>query len=287
MEHSCADSFSHDAREEIAHRNFAPCCGRALLASLAASARVYKSHGLAVRLKSASAARLAISLLKKNNLSFSWKKLNSSYIISFSEPLPEYSLADYAQCCRRAWLAGCFLCSGSVSSPKRGYHMEWAQDKEVADKLSEILTEEGLAPLVSLRRGAYVVILKRADDICSALSVMGATQARLAFEEMRALKETRGDIKRRVNAETANLERSSEASARQLALVRRLAEKSSLSDLPGVLGDLARCRLENPDMSFRELGELMSPPLSRPAVGRKFSQLEKFAAKAGIVIPRR
>ena len=106
MEHSCADSFSHDAREEISHRNFAPCCGRALLASLKESARFYKSHGLAVRLKSASAARLAISLLKIEAQSFSWKKLNSSYIISFSEPWPDSGAANYGQCCRRAWLAG-------------------------------------------------------------------------------------------------------------------------------------------------------------------------------------
>ncbi|MCR5661098.1 MAG: DNA-binding protein WhiA [bacterium] len=279
-----ADSFSHGAREEIAHKDFAPCCGRALLAALMALARNYKSHGFAIRLNSASAARLAISLLKREKLGFAWKKLSSSYIISFLDK-PSFEAKKMGRCCRRAFVAGCFLCCGSVSSPRRGYHMEWAADDKVSVEISEILAGEGLSALVSLRRGAHVVILKRADDICSALSFMGATQARLAFEEARALKETKGDIKRRVNAETANLGRASEASARQLALVRRLAQISSLSDLPGALGDLARCRLENPDMSFRELGELMSPPISRQAVGRKFSQMEKFAEKAGIVIP--
>jgi hypothetical protein len=124
-----------------------------------------------------------------------------------------------------------------------------------------------------VRRGLFVVSLKRAEDVAQALSIVGATRARLRFEEVRALKETRNQLRRKVNAEAANLERVTRAAVRQL------------EGLPRGLAEVARLRLRHQDLSLREIGERLNPPLTRATVGRKLAVLERMAAALGDPLP--
>lgn len=290
------ETFSREAREEVAHRPPSrSCCRRTFLAALVAGEGRPAAEGLELRTRSAAVARLALQLLKEAGQDATWahstvRALGRSklYVIHLREPRPEVLEAGdrVRRCCRRAWLAGWFASSGSVSPPRSGYHLEWTTHTEAhAASVERALRAEELAPHRMLRRGLHVVSLKRADDVAQVLTLVGATNALLQFEEVRALKETRNDLRRRVNAETANLERTSRAAARQIAFLRLLEARGRLEGLPPSLAEVARLRLRHQELSLREIGERLTPPLTRASVGRKLTQLERMAATLGDPLP--
>lgn len=291
------DTFSRQAREEVVHRPPPrACCRRALLgALLAGEGRALPAGGLELRSRSAALARLALPLLKEAGVPTTWEKRtvralghSNLYVLRISDPLPGWQDPPElkSRCCRRTWLAGFFAASGSVSPPRAGYHMEWTtHSAALADALERFLGAEGLGPHRMVRRGLHVVSLKRGEDVALGLSLVGATGARLQFEEVRALKETRNQLRRRVNAETANLERTTRAAVRQLACLRLLEMHGRLEGLPAGLAEVARLRLHHQELSLRELGERLNPPLTRATVGRRLARLEDLAAALGDPLP--
>lgn len=294
------ESFSHGVREELARIRLKTRCRPWMLAAILEDAKVFAAYGgKALRFSQASAARLTIKLLKEAEASFTWERVQktagSLYVIklpaelALSQDFSGISLADnpnwsaLPRCCRRAWLGGLFLVAGSVSAPERGYHLEWTFQSEVtALALQCCLRLEDMQPYVLKRRGAFVVSLKRAQDVASALSLIGATSARLQFEETRAMKETTNNLHRRVNAETANLSRSVQAAVRQIGKLRYLAAEGILGRLPGELRQLAELRMANAEASLRELGEMAEPPLTRGTVARRLTKLEKMVDSLGV-----
>ena len=294
---AAGETFSRQAREEVVHRPpQRACCRKALLAALlAGEGRRLESGALELRSRSAALARLALLLLKEARVGTSWERTtvralgrSNLYVLRIPQPPEDWqALPDLSpRCCRRAWLAGWFASSGSVCPAQRGYHMEWtSRPGPHADALESCLRAEGLAAHRMLRRTLEVVSLKRAEDVAQALSMVGATGARLRFEEVRALKETRNHLRRQVNAETANLERITRAAVRQLGSLRLLESRGRLEGLPRGLAEVARLRLRHQDLSLRELGERLNPPLTRATVGRKLAQLEQMAAALGDPLP--
>jgi DNA-binding transcriptional regulator WhiA len=266
-----------------------------LAAILAGEGRSTESGDLELRSRSAALARLALLLLKEAQVGSSWRcttvrALGRSNLYAILIPAPPAdwdSLPDLkARCCRRSWLAGWFAASGSVCPAQLGYHMEWtARSQKHAEALEECLRVEGLGSQRLVRRGLQVVSLRRAEEVAQALSMVGATAARLRFEEVRALKETRNHLRRQVNAETANLERTTRAALRQLACLRLLESRGRLEGLPVGLAEVARLRLRHQDLSLREIGERLNPPLTRATVGRKLAHLERMAAALGDPMP--
>mgnify|MGYP002515486228 CR=1 FL=1 len=185
-------------------------------------------------------------------------------------------------CCRRHWLSGLFLAFGSISDPHKEYCLELAlPSRALAERASVCLRLDGVKPSLSKRRRTWVVTLKRALDIAETLSIMGANSARLNFEEVLALKETRNDVRRRVNAESANMARSSLASVRQIGCLRLLQREGVLVSLPSDLQSIALARLDNPEASLRELGAMFEPNIPRTTLSRKLSKLEALSKKLG------
>jgi cell division protein WhiA len=191
------------------------------------------------------------------------------------------------RCCKRAFLRGFFLAGGSVAQPHRGYHLEWVVRNAAGAQVLEDLTAELELPCRARRRGRRVIFyLKGSNDIARALNLMGAYRGLLRFEEVRAVKETKNQVHRRVNCDTANLARSSRAAVRQVAAVEFLRSRVGLSRLPPDLQGLARARLRLPDASYGELGGQLRPVLARVAVGRRLGRLERMAAELGHQAPR-
>ena len=185
-------------------------------------------------------------------------------------------------CCRRHWLSGLFLTFGSISDPHKEYCLELAlPSRTLAEKASVCLRLDGVKPSISKRRRTWVVTLKRASDIAETLSIMGANSARLNFEEVLALKETRNDVRRRVNAESANMARSSLASVRQIGCLRLLQREGVLTSLPLDLQSIALARLDNPEASLRELGAMFEPNIPRTTLSRKLAKLEALSKELG------
>lgn len=191
---------------------------------------------------------------------------------------------EYAEirkrCCKRAFVRGAFLVGGSVGHPSRYYHLEWISRSRLFEDVLVTFLDDLELPVNALARKHHVAFyLKGANDIARALTVMGATQSLLYLEEVRAVKETKNIVHRRVNCETANLERTSEAAARQAADIRCIAEHLGLVSLPEELRRLARLRLKYPEASYTELGKRMSPGWTKVAVSRAMVRLEQLAGQ--------
>jgi len=184
------------------------------------------------------------------------------------------------RCCKAAYLRGAFLGSGSISDPKGPYHMEFAfSNRNFADTLSGLINEFRLNSKVMERKNNYMVYLKGGDSISDLLGIMGAHNSLLKFEDIRVLKEMRNSVNRRVNCETANLNKTIRAAFRQIDAIDFLMEKNEFDDLPENLKEVARLRLEYPDLSLQELGNFMTPILGKSGVSYRLKKIEGIADK--------
>jgi hypothetical protein len=102
----------------------------------------------------------------------------------------------------------------------------------------------------------------------------------LRTEDVRIIKSMRNDVNRLVNAEMANQQKTADAALSQIEAIRVLQVSPGLENLPPALRELAELRLEHPDVSLRELGELADPPLTKSAVYHRVRRLEELAAEA-------
>lgn len=183
-------------------------------------------------------------------------------------------------CCRRAYLRGSFLGGGSISNPEGDYHFEIiTDDEEHASQICHIMVQLGLGAKISFRKNRYVTYLKESDQIVECLNLMGAHQALLELENIRIYKGLRNQVNRLVNCETANLNKTVNAAVRQLENIKLIDSTMGLSKLPSSLWEVAELRLKNPNISLKELGELMNPPVGKSGVNHRMRKLEQVAKK--------
>jgi hypothetical protein len=203
--------------------------------------------------------------------------LDDAYGIAYGVP----SRLTRRDCCAVSYLRGAFLGGGFVADPHGDFHFELtAESDQLAHDLVKLMARFGIEAKLARRRGLYAVYLKGAEPIVTFLALAGAHRALLRTEDVRILKSMRNDVNRLVNAETANLEKSAEAAMSQVADIQRLADTRGLDGLPKALRELAALRLEHPEVSLRELGELADPPLSKSAVYHRIRRIEALALEA-------
>lgn len=182
-------------------------------------------------------------------------------------------------CCRRAFLRGAFITSGSISDPDRHYHLEIpCRDTYTAQQIMMIMNKLNLEPKMVERQNHYVVYLKDSEQIADALGFMGARKSLLELENARIRREVRGNINRRVNCETANINKTAHAAARQIDDILLIQEKIGLSSLPMGLDEMARVRLKYPEASLSELGAHLEPPVGKSGVNHRLRKLGEIAA---------
>ena len=182
------------------------------------------------------------------------------------------------QCCRRAFLRGAFLGAGTVTNPEKGYHFEWKADDGHLPQVLEKLLEKCELPFHSYTRGGQqVVYLKGAQQIADALALMGAGQSVLQMENIRIHKQLRASAVRAANCDEHNGERMLDAAQKQAEAIRQISLKQGLFTLPPALRELARLRLENPDLSLKELGEMLDPPVGKSGINHRMRRLMEIA----------
>ena len=177
-----------------------------------------------------------------------------------------------------AFLAGAFLVCGSATDPEKGYHIEFAvREQPLAERLLELLEELLPGCLPARRRGKWVVYYKGREQIQDLLTFMGAFRASLAVVEVEMLKQVRNHAMRVTNCETANIDKTIRVAAAQVEDIQLVLREKGLLTLPEELREAALVRLENPDLSLRELAGYFSPPVSRSAVFRRLDKLSRIA----------
>ena len=181
-------------------------------------------------------------------------------------------------CCRRAFLRGAFIGSGSISAPEKYYHLEVVcTDGDFADQVCGVMREMGLDGKIVLRKKTCVVYIKEADQIVTMLGEMGAGYSLMNLENVRILREMKGSINRRVNCETANMNRTAVMSARQIRDIMYIRDHGGLGQLKPRLREVAEARLMNPEASLGELGMLLASPIGKSGVNHRLQKLSAIA----------
>ena len=181
-------------------------------------------------------------------------------------------------CCRRAFIRGAFLAVGSVSDPEKSYHFEIVcAAPEKARQLQELLASYDVDAKVVLRKRHYVVYIKEGSQIVELLGLMGAHISLMQLENVRIVKEMRNSVNRKVNCETANLNKTVSAAVRQAEDIRYIQEKIGLDKLPMDLEETARLRLEHTEASLKELGDMLSPKVGKSGVNHRLRKLSQIA----------
>ena len=181
-------------------------------------------------------------------------------------------------CCRRAYIRGAFLASGSVSDPEKGYHFEIVcADSARAEQLSAMLESFGIEAKITLRKHSYILYVKEGSQIADILNVMEAHVGLMKFENIRILKEMRNSVNRQVNCETANLNKTVSAAVKQIEDIQYIQSTIGFEKLPENLAEIARLRLEQPGMSLKELGQMLTPPVGKSGVNHRLRKLSFIA----------
>ena len=183
------------------------------------------------------------------------------------------------ECCKRAYLRGWFLAAGTVTDPEGHYQLEIvAKTREKAEFINEILKTFDIEGKITERKGNSVLYLKEGQKVVDFLGLVGATVALMEYENARIVKEVRGRINRQVNCEAANIKKTINASGRQVEEIEFLRETIGFDQLSDSLAQIAKMRLMYPDVSLKELGEMMDPPLGKSAVNHRLRRLSEMAS---------
>lgn len=225
-----------------------------------------KNYNYAVRLQGASHRVLTdLSILQDDALHIS-HRISSD--ISSKEPL------------LRSYLRGAFLAGGSVNDPETSrYHLEiYSTYADHSRDLLAALRSFHLNAKETARRSGYIVYLKEAEQVADFLQLIGATNAMLQFEDVRIVRDMRNSVNRLVNCETANMNKTVNAAARQIENIELIQATVGLSALSPSLREIATIRLAHPEVSLKELGELLpGGPVSKSGVNHRLRKINAFA----------
>lgn len=174
----------------------------------------------------------------------------------------------------RAIIRGAFMGSGSVNNPEREYHLEVGLgNQHNLEELVKILQLMG----VHVKKLQTAIYIKEGEEISKFLALIGANKAVMQFEDIRIQKEMRGKVNRLVNCETANLNKTINASIQQIAAIKKLQETGNFKKLDDNLKEIATLRLENPDMPLIELGKMLKKPVGKSGVNYRLKKIMEIA----------
>lgn len=229
--------------------------------------------------------------LKKNNLYIVRLNKGSDYVLKdldildgfqLKETVPLDFLDDDAKV--RSYLRGAFLATGSVNNPETSsYHLEiYSLYEDHNQTICEMMNRYGLNARTAKRRSGYITYLKEAEKIADFLSLIGATSSMLKFEDIRIMRDMRNSVNRIVNCENANFNKVADAANRQIESIKYLDKKIGLNNLPVKLQEIAIARMAHPEVSLKELGELVpGGPISKSGVNHRLRKIMEQAEKMG------
>ncbi len=181
-------------------------------------------------------------------------------------------------CCKRAFLRDAFLCTGSISDPNKGYHMEFVCNYEgQAMLLKDLIESFDIEARIVQRKKYHVLYIKEGAGIVDLLNIMEAPISLMNLENLRIVKEMRNSINRKVNCEVANITKTINAASKQIEDITFIRDQMGFGGLPDNLREMAEVRLEHPDASLLELGKFLDPPVGKSGVNHRLRKLSELA----------
>lgn len=180
----------------------------------------------------------------------------------------------------RYFLRGAYLVCGSLTNPEKDYHCEFdISYMNLCKDLSALIGEVLAQPKSTIRRGSYMVYYKESENIEDLLTYIGAPMSAVELMNIKIIKDIKNRVNRRMNCDNANLDKTLNASFQQVQDIKYIFDVKGNTFLSEELRTVAEIRLENPDMSLRELGESVEPPLSRSGVNHRLKRIGEIAAE--------
>ena len=177
-------------------------------------------------------------------------------------------------CCRSALLRGAFLAGGSVTDPRKGYHLELATSHHsVSREVLALMRELDQEPKSAQRKGNAVIYFKQSEKIEDFLTCVGAPLAAMEVMNAKLERDLRGKVNRRVNCDAANLDKAVEAAMSQVEAIRRLEKAGTLIILPDKLREAAALRLAHPEDTLAQLAQRCDPPITKSALNHRLRKL--------------
>lgn len=181
-------------------------------------------------------------------------------------------------CCKRAFIRGAFIAIGSMSNPKKAYHLEFVTPDAVkAAQLIGIIEAFSIDAKSVMRKKSNVVYIKEGSQIVDLLNVMEAHVALMDLENVRILKEMRNSINRQVNCEAANITKTVTAASKQIEDIIYIRDHYGFGGLAEGLEEMATMRLQHPEASLKELGTMLTSPIGKSGVNHRLRKLSMIA----------
>ena len=178
----------------------------------------------------------------------------------------------------KSLIIGAFMGSGSINNPEKKYHLEIDfENEENLEKIKDVLEKLGIRTKKMITENKKSIYIKEGEEISKFLALIGANKAVMKFEDIRIQKEMRGKVNRLVNCETANLNKTINASIEQIAAIKKLKETGKFNKLNNNLKEIANLRLENPDMPLVELGKRLKEPVGKSGVNYRLKKIMELA----------
>ena len=308
-------SFSSKVKEELSKECNSPrhCCIAETAAIISMCGKVIFDEKDYVRIEihteNVTVARKYFTLLKKTyniNTDISIRhssslNKNRSYVLSVNDDETarkilmtcrlmkpfgvieeDFSISDsliiQRECCKRAFIRGAFLAAGSVSDPVKTYHFEIVCLSEAkAKQLQMIMETFNINARVIKRRKYFVVYVKDSSQVVDLLNIMGAYNALMDMENVRIVKDMRNNVNRKVNCETANINKTVSAAVKQIEDIRFIQMSSAFDELPESLQEMAELRVRYPEATLAELGQLLDTPVGKSGVNHRLKKISLFA----------
>ena len=182
------------------------------------------------------------------------------------------------ECCRASFLRGIFFAGGSLTDPQKRYHLELTSSHLQASRALDVLLREcGYPPKSVARNSSFVTNFKQSDQIEDFLTLIGAPVAAMNVMSAKLEKDLRNSVNRRLNCDSANLDKAVLAAQEQMEAIRALQTAGLLEQLPDKLQVTAALRLENPELTLSELAEEFDPPVSKSCLNHRLRKLLELA----------
>ena len=293
-------SFSSNVKNELIKNEYENrCCKKSLLYGMALFSKSFSFSRITFQSENEAITELFRRLLKelcniesKIKVSPSGKsfcvditsKSNASKLMAFfGHDSHEKNLVInhsnfLCENCRNAFIAGVFLSCGTISSPEKDYHLEFnITYHNLAKSFVTLLNEAEQNPRIIQRKGYNVVYIKDSESIEDFLYIMGAPSSMFDMMNIKIVKEIRNTANRKANCETANIEKTVQASMPQIEAILKIKREKGLDSLSQPLREMAEMRLENPDLSLAELAEQFDPPLSKSGANHRLKRIGEIA----------
>ena len=280
-------SFSATVRSELtADLPKSACCRRAMLFGLLAVRGKRTGEKISLTVKDTAVRELCsrliteqlgreASLVRRTDAVAAYALVFSSgnalnFLIAADEG--ELNIPEKCGNCRRMFLRGMFLGGGRVSDSQGNFLLEVACGERRA-LFADLFISFDLAPKCADRRGEKLLYFRQSGAIEDFLALIGANTAAFSLMDRKIAAGIRNEANRMANCDANNIDKSTSAAHRQVALICRLIDENKLSFLPPELVDTARARVEYPSLSLGQLAAVMQPPLTKSGLNHRLARI--------------